>query len=313
MTTRLDDASVSAFLRQLEDLETQIDRAYVFDELPFADGKFCPIEVKNMPWAKYSTYRQESQTGRFSSIRNYSSSLPTVEVQGEEFRTEIFKWGSSYVWSDDDIAAFARAGGEPLESSKIYAIQEAYSQTLNKLIAYGDKTLNLPGFINHPDALRTISAFPLNASATSQQKLSVLNDCANTIVRYTKQIEKPDTLLMDVETYQHLTSEIILIGNTALNKTLLEHFLDANPYIKDIGVANELSPDSFEEVGLPRKRQIMAFKRDPLKVKALIYQPLTFLEARRMGVDSWSRAAVFKFGGVQLRRPFSMHIMELPE
>jgi hypothetical protein len=303
---------VSAFLRQLEDLEVQIDRAYQFDELPFADGKFCPIEIKNMPWAKFSTYRQETQTGRFSSIRNYSSSLPTIEVQGEEFRQEVFKWGSSYHWSDDDIAAFARTG-ESLESSKIYAIQEAYSQSLNKLIAYGDPSLNMPGFVNHPDSLRTISQYPLNSSATSQQKLAVLNDCANTIVQFTKQIEKPDTLLMDVQTYQHLTSEIILIGNTALNKTLLEHFLDANPYIKDIGVANELSPEAFEEVGLPRKRQIIAFKRDPLKVKALIYQPLTYLEARRMGVDSWTRAAVFKYAGIQMRRPFSVHVMELPE
>jgi hypothetical protein len=309
---RLDDRTVAAFLRQLEDLESEVDRAYAFDEQPFAAGTICPLRIQNKEWAKYTTYRQITHLGSFKLMRNYTTDLPMVEVLYEEFRREIFKWGEAYGWSDDDVAAFARTG-EDLAQEKIYAVQESYSQTLNRLIAYGDPELNMPGFLNHPDALRTIAPYPLNSSATAQQKLSVLNDCANAPVKLTKQVEKPDTLLMDVESYQHLTSEIIQIGSTALNKTVLAHFLESSPYIKNIGVVNELSPESFEEAGLPRKRQIVAFKRDPLKVVADVYQPLTFKQPRQVGIDSWARAAVFKFAGIKLKRPFSMHVVELPE
>lgn len=309
---RFDDRDVGAFVRQLEDLETDVDRAYAFDEQPFAAGKIVPLEIKNKPSKKYTTYRQITHLGQFKLMRNYSTDLPTVEVLFEEFRREIFKWGSSYYWSDDDIAAFVETG-ESLDTEKIYAVNEASSQTLNKLIAYGDRDLGMPGFLNHPDALRSIAPYPLNSSATAQQKLSVLNDCANASPKLTKQVEKPDTLLMDIESYQSLSSEIIQIGSTALNKTVLAHFVETNPYIKEVGVVNELLPDAFADEGLPRKRQIMAFNRNINKVKAQIYQPLTFKEARRMGVDSWTRAAVFKYAGIALKRPYSMHIVELPE
>lgn len=313
LAIRLDDAEIGAYLRQLEDLEAQIDRAYSFDEQPFAEGKICPLDINNKPWAKFWTYRQITHVGAFKLMRNYTTDLPTVDILFEEFRRPIHKWGSSYYWTDDDIAAVMRMG-ESIEQEKIYAVQESAQQTMNKLIAYGDPALNLPGFINNPDILRSVAPYPLNSASTGEQQLAILHDCANAIVRLTKQVEKPDTMLLDVETYQFLTSSLIQTGTTTLNKTVLQHFLETNPYIKEIAVVNELDPVSQSEAGVSSpKRLIMAYKRDPMKVKAKVYQPLTFKEPRRVGIDSWVKPAVFKFGGVEWRRPLSAHVVELPE
>jgi len=311
-TSRLDAEEVGAFFQSLVDIETQIDREFDLSDYPFAEGSICPLNIQNKPWAKTWRYRWLRHIGQFKLIRNYTTDLPEVEVVYGEMEMPIYKWGQGYSVSEDDIAAVSRMG-ESIEQEKIFAVQESAQQKLNTLIANGDLETGSPGFLDHPQALRSFAPYPLNGSATSQQKLEVLNDCANASARLTNGREKPDVLLMDTETYQHLSSDIIQIGSTALNRTVLEHFLTTNPYIKEIGVVNEMSPDYLEQMGFPRKRFIQAYKRDPQKVAARIYQPLKWTDTRPIGVDAFWRGAKFKFGFIDLKRPFSMHVSVLPE
>ena len=49
-----------------------------------------------------------------------------------------------------------------------------------------------------------------------------------------------------------------------------------------------------------------------MKLKAKIYQPLTYGDPRREGADGWVRPAKFKYAGIQFRRPWSCHVVELP-
>lgn len=311
-TSRLDAEEVGVFFNSLTDLELKIDREFDLSDFPFAAGSIVPLNIQNKPWAKTWKYRWLRHIGQFKLIRNYTTDLPEVEIAYGEIEMPIYKWGQGYSISEDDIAAVSRMG-ESIEQDKIYAVEESGNQKLNLLIANGDEETGMPGFLDHPQALRSFALYPLNGSATSQQKLEVLNDCANAPARLTGSLEKPDALLMDTETYQHLTSDIIQIGTTALNRTVLEHFLATNPYIKEIGVVNEMSPDYLESIGKPRKRFIQAYKRDPKKVAAKIYQPLKWTDTRPVGVDAFWRGAKFKFGFIDLKRPFSMHVVVLPE
>lgn len=312
-STRLDAEEVGAYFGSLVDLETQIDREFDLSDYAFAAGSICPLNIQNKPWAKSWRYRWLRHIGQFKLIRNYTTTLPEVEiVYGGEIEMPIHKWGQGYSISEDDIAAVARMG-ESIEQDKIFAVQESAQQKINLLIANGDQETGMPGFLDHPQALRSYASYPLNGAATSQQKLGVLNDCANTPARLTNRAEKPDVLLMDSETYEHLSSDIIQIGTSALDRTVLEHFLKTNSYIKEIGVVNEMSPDYLEQIGLPRKRFIQVYRRDPRKVAAKIYQPLKWTDTRPIGVDAFWRGAKFKFGGIELKRPFSMHVTILPE
>lgn len=311
-TTRLDAEEIGTYFGTLVDIETQIDREFDLSDYSFAAGLLCPLDIQNKPWAKTWKYRWIRHIGQFQLIRNYTTSLPEVEVSYGEMEMPIYKWGQGYSVSEDDIAAVSRMG-ESIEQDKIYAVQESGQQKLNQLIANGDQETGIPGFLDHPQALRSFAAYPLNGAATSQQKLAVLNDCVNAPARLTNNREKPDTLLMDFETYEHLSSDIVQIGTTALDRTVLEHFLKVNPHIREVGVVNEMAPDYLEQIGLTRKRFIQGFRRDPQKVKAKIYQPLKWTDTRPVGIDSFWRGAKFKFGGIDLKRPFSMHVVVLPE
>jgi len=311
LDSRLDSADVGAFLRQLEDIESQILRIEM-PELPFAQGKIVPMVIENKPWAKTHTYREISHVGQFKLIRNYTNAVPLIDVLFREYTENIYKYGSGYDYSDDDIISVARMN-ESLDTEKIIGVTEAANQTINELVAFGDPETGMPGFVQHPNALRSVAAYPLNDSSTGIQALSVLNYTVNAMIKVTNRIEQPDTLLLPGSVGDYLNDSLLQSGTTTLPKTVLQHFLDKNKYIKNVEFLNELEADALSERGLGDRPIMIAYKRDPRKVQVKIYQTLTFLEPRRKGLDGWLRPAKFKMAGVQLRRPYSVHIVELPQ
>lgn len=298
MTIRLDDATLGAFSRQLEDLEADIDREEFADH-PFADGSIVPLDIQDKPWARTTTYRRISKVGQFRLVRSYFTDVPMINVLTEEFTQKVFKWAGGYWFSDDDIEACARQEFS-LEAEDISGVVEAGRQKLNNLIAFGDRSLGMAGFINHPDALFSYAPFKLNSTSTARQCLAVLNDATTAIVEATQQIEKPDTMLLPLRQYNYLT---MTPWSDNVGNSILKQFLDNNPYIKDIQPLNELAG-----AGLDGTDIMQVYKRDKNKVKAKIMQSLTWKEMQRKGLG-YERPAVMKYAGISLRRPHSVHVV----
>ncbi len=186
------------------------------------------------------------------------------------------------------------------------------NQILNELIAYGSHQIGMPGFINHPDVLKSISPYDLDSTSSPSEKLGVLNDMFNSVVTLTNNVEIPDTLLLPLSRYNVCVNELISTSGGLINKTVLRHFLETNPYVKNIQPLTELESANLQAAGLGNKPLAIAYCRNKMKVKAKIYQPLTYGDPRREGVDGWVRPAKFKFAGIQFRRPWSCHVIELP-
>lgn len=309
----LDSAQMGAFLRDLEHRERELDRIE-YPDLPFAEGKIVPLQFINDPITKNTTYHQVSAVGSFALIRNYTTTLPQIDILTREFTMPVHKWGAQYYYTDEDVQAFARSNIS-LPTEKIAAVMESARQSMNKLIAFGDTSIGMPGFVNHPDCFRSEAAYAINATTTSEQQLSVLNDGVNFVPKYTKNIEKPDTYLLPLSVYNYLSNLPYTVSGTGLmGKTVMQHFKESNNYIKDIVGLTELEADSLAEQGLPARPVIIAYKRDISKLKTKIFKNTSFHEPRPgAGIDSWQRAATFKLAGVELRRPYSMHVVELPQ
>lgn len=296
MVTRLDDLTVGAFLRQLEDIETEVQRVE-YSDLPFSSGTIVPLEIQNKPWAREVTYRQITKVGRFALQRSYSSNIPMIDVLSQEFSQKVHKFAAGYWFSDDDIEAVVHTGMD-LEQEKVAGVKEASEQQMNLLIAFGDPKINMPGFLNDPNILYSFAPYQINSSATPTQILALLHDSVTAIVKLTKQVEKPDTLLLPVDQYHYLASTMI---SSQLQTTILKQFLDTSPYIKDIESINELTG-----AGADGSNLMYIYRRDKMKVKARVMQPLSFLSLERKGLG-YERSAVFKYGGIVSYRPFSRH------
>jgi len=179
-------------------------------------------------------------------------------------------------------------------------VVEVGRQLLNDLIAFGDKSLGLHGFVNHPDAMYSFSPFKLDSTSTPRQCLAVLSDAVSAVVEATQQVEKPDTLLLPLRQYNFLANGP---WSDAMGNTILKQFLDTNPYIKDIEPLNELAGAGLDGLDI-----MQVYRRDRKRVKAQITQPLKWKELMRKGLG-YERPAVMKYAGISLRRPMSMHIV----
>lgn len=300
LTVRNDAASLGVFLRGLEEIESEVQREE-FAELALADGKIVPLDIRNRPGIRRTTYRKITAIGAFKLHRAYATEIPMVNLLSEEYTQEVHKWIGGYYIGDDDIEA-ARLGLEiSIEQEDVAAVREAAMQQLNSLIAVGDPDLNLPGLTNHPDVLRTFTSTPISSASTPNQILALLNDSVTAIVTLTKQIEKPDTIVMPVRTWNYLTTVRV---SDNLSDTLLKQFLNNSPYIKNVEVLNEC-----ESAGIDGSDIMIIYKRDPKKLKAMIFEDFQFKPLERKGFG-YQRPAYFRYAGLRVYRPYSIHIVE---
>jgi hypothetical protein len=299
---RLDDASIGAFQRDLEVIETEIDREELAD-LPFADGRIVPLDIQNNEWAQTTTYRRLLVVGMFKLMRSYATDIPMINLLSEEIQQKIYSYIGGYFITDDDIAASLHTGFS-IEKEDIQGVADAANQKLNELIAFGDRSLNMPGFVNNPECMYSFSPFRLLGGTTGDNCLAVLNDACTAIVEATQQIEKPDTLLLPVRQYNYLTTTKDSNGvGGNIGWSILKQFLENSPYIKNIEPLNELAG-----AGVDGTDVMIAYKRHSSKVKAKIMLPLKWKELQRKGMG-YERPAKFKYAGVSCRRPMSIHIV----
>lgn len=298
ISIRKDDAIPGMFLRQLEDIEAEAQRVQ-FAELSFADGKVCPVDIQNKPGFRTSTYRQLTRVGQFGLVRSYSTSIPSINVLSEEFTQQIHKWAGMYYFSDDDIAS-AQVADFPLEAEEITAVREAAMQEMNRLMAVGSDELRMPGLLNHPDVLRSYSPVRFNSTATPAQILATMNDAVTTVVNLTQRVEQPDTLFLPTAQFDYV-STTNRTDNT--DRTILEQFLAASPYIKNVEPLIEC-----DGAGPDGEDVMLVMKRDRRKLKAMVYEDFKFLDLQRRGLG-YERPAIFRYAGIRLYRPYSVHLV----
>lgn len=298
LQSRFDDATMGAFLRQLEAIESEVQRTE-YPELPFAEGTIVPIDSTPRPGVRTVTYRKLTNVGKFALVRSYTTTIPNINTLSEEFTQAIHKWAGGYYIYDDDIEA-ASMGNWNLEQEDIAGVEEVAMQELNRLIAFGADDLNMPGFINHPEFMQSFSPYTLNSASTANQILSVLHDSVTAIVKLSKMIEQPDTLLLPLTQYHYLSNTRI---DGVLAITILKQFLDTSAYIKDIFPLNEL-----EGAGVNGTDAMVIYKRDPKKVKARYPQELKWEQMERQGLG-YQRPATFRYGGIVAYRPYSVHVV----
>jgi hypothetical protein len=299
LTVRKDDASLGFFLRQLEDIESEVQREE-FSEQTFSEGNIVPLDIYNKPGVQLTTYRKITAVGAFKLHKNYSTEVPMVNLLSEEFSQRIHKWIGGYYISDDDIEAARLMLEISIEQEDVASVREAAMQQLNTLIAYGDPDLNMSGFLNLPDALHTYAPTPISSLSTPNQILALLNDSATASVTLTRQVEQPDTLILPVKQWSYATSA--RIDNT-LEKTLMKQFLENTPYIKNVEVVNEC-----EGAGIDGTDVMIMYKRDKKKVKAMVYEDFQFKPMERKGFG-YQRPAYFRYAGLRVYRPYSIHII----
>jgi hypothetical protein len=298
---RTDSPGVMAFARDLEYKEARVIEQ-VYPEKKAANGLMIQIEEVEMPWALSTSFRMTDGVGSFELADDFTTNLPFVDMVATEFKNDVKSYRSGYYYSEKEVAAFNHLG-MPIDEQKIALVRKAYVQTLNRLILFGDRKTGMPGFVNHPAFLRSISPYKLDGSVgNANQLISALSFGMSAVSDSTIDALECDTIWLPRKQFTYLTSQARMDG--ALEKTVLKFFKEnnTNPNVQ-IGWMREL-----EGCGPNGEDVALFYSRNPMYVKARITDPFRF---RQLMVYPFMlyRPVAFDWNGIQVYNPYSVHVM----
>jgi hypothetical protein len=299
---KLDAAENIFFARELEQI-----RSASYD-IKYAERKartLIPVDNSIDPGAEVVTYSQYDRLGVAKIIASYADDLPRADVKGKQFNVTVKGVGSSFGYSVQEIRA-ARMAGKPLEQRKSNAARQAVEDKIDSIAALGDTQTGLVGLLNIANAQTyTITAGAggatrWNFSGTPKTGLEVLKDlnsAAHTIVTTTKEVEKPDTVLMPLAQYAYIASTPLQSGS---DTTILQFFLRNSPYIKNV--------ESWEKLagaGAGATDRMVVYRRDPDALMLVIPQEFEMFPPEQEGLETIV-ACHARTAGVQCFYPLSI-------
>lgn len=287
--TRLDAPTLGAFENELRLVEERELSRMMPD---YKGAKIVPVEVLNEPWAETSSFRLIDGVGSMELMGSRTTNLPFVDIVGEEFVNRAYRYITGYELNADEIIATAKRG-IPIEARKVQLVNQVYTEHQNKMILFGDRRTNSPGFINHPAWPRMVAPYRLDSSSTVNQQLATLNAGAAAIDKISNNNTRiaPDTLLLPKRRYDYLVSQSRL--NDAAPANTLKFFTDNNSSIRNIDWLTEL-----QGAGPAGEDVAIFYKKDPMCFKARIldsFKPRPLFQ--RTPFDAY-RAYSYKWNGL---------------
>lgn len=239
-----DDASVF-FARELDYIKA---RSYDVLYPEFSALKLFPISNEVNPGAETITYYSYDKVGLAKIISNYSTDLPRADVKGKPTTALIKSIGDSYGYSVQEMRA-SRMAGKSLDVRKAESARYQIDYLLNKIAWAGDAQNDLIGVLSQGNdiPLYTIPGTGVGGSTkwedkTAAQILADINGMQKSVAHNTKNVERPDTLVLPADVYLDIATR--QIDNTGY--TVLKFVLENAPYLKSIEPAAELQDDAID-------------------------------------------------------------------
>lgn len=295
---QLDAAQNVFFNRELEHIAAE-----TFDVI-YAEQmirQLVPVSHEIEPGAESYTYRQFDQVGIAKIVSDYADDMPIVSVLGKEFTSNIKTLAVGYFYTLQEIRAAAKVN-RPLDAMKAKTARDAFEQAVDRIGTNGDAASGLLGFLNQPNALSYVIPNGGGGQATwaSKQPDEIVADITgitNFIFSTTKQVEKPDTLVLPTTQYDLIVSTPRSINS---DTTIHDFILRTNPFLKSI-----VSWYKLAGAGAAGKDRMVAYTRSPAKLRLHIpleQQPLP-PQPKNLGFKVPTEGRI---GGVVAMYPYSL-------
>ncbi len=275
---RFDDAEDASvfFARELDYIKAQ---SYDAEYPELTALTLFPISNEVNPGAETVTYYSYDKTGVAKIINNYATDLPRADAKGKPSTGYVKSVGASYGYSVQDMRA-SRMASKSLDVRKAEAARYAVDFELNRIAWAGDKENGLMGVLSADNDI-PLYAVPTGAKGkttwedkTADEILADLNGMQKQVARTTKNVERPDTLVLPADVYIDISTRQIPNTGYTVKKFLLENA----PYLKDIVSAAELQSDAEDTnpYAAQGKNVALLFKKDARKMT--IEHPLPFYQ-----------------------------------
>jgi hypothetical protein len=273
-STRLDDDGIW-LSRELETIEARVfEKKYADIIYP----RLLPVDTTTVDnAADIYTYRMVDRVGKFRVIQDRASDLPRVDVFRKETTNKVVSIAASYGYTVQETRA-ARRQGYGLQEQRVSAVRRAYEEKVQDVALFGDSSVGIEGFFNNSSVDKlNITQTWISTTATADEMLRILNASVTHMVKGTNMVEAPDTIAM---AYEDLNILSTTARSSTSDKTVLQFFLENDPYINQIIPLNEL-----DDFGGANQNRMVLYNRDPEKLRLHIPQVLEFFPPERTKLE----------------------------
>lgn len=296
----LDAADQVYFARQLEIVRA---KTYDYKYPELRARKFIPVDNSAGPGADSVTFSSFTNRGIAKIISNFADDLPNADITGTQDTTQIKSCGASYQYNINEIRK-SKMTGLGLDQRRANAARRAVDEQLDAMLAVGDGTSNMKGFLNQSSALvysvpNGASGFANWARKTPSEILADLNGIENFIASSTLGVETPDTIIVPL-------NQLLLIKSTpfsatnASNISILDMFLKQSIFVKNVDYWLKLSGAGTASTDL-----MVCYKNDEEHLAGIVPQEFEQLPAEPRNL-SWVVNCHARCGGTQVFYPLSM-------
>jgi hypothetical protein len=184
-----------------------------------------------------------------------------------------------------------------LRSELEFAARRVMEDFLNDKTWNGDEDQGVVGVKNYPWVPKTFSLVPFNDVTSADAILAEMHRLANNASEVSKQTFAPNRMIMGVKLHNYLSTRK---RSATTDQTILQAFLQDNPYITSVDAANELDGAG------PNGEDMMILDRagDRSSIANVVPQGFTMLPIQQVGFD-FEIPCYMLHGGVVMRYPLN--------
>ena len=180
------------------------------------------------------TFAVQDVVGIAERVTGKAQDLPRANVSLSEATSAIQSYGAMYAYTTEELRAFSYAAGTgrgpalSIDTARADAAQKMIARKLDSIVAFGDpRDSRVRGFLN--DSAVTVSTAASNwNNATYAELLGELLALANEPVTVSKEVYKPDTILLPTAYLQLVQGTMNALGSKNVLTAFMEAMRDAN-------------------------------------------------------------------------------------
>lgn len=283
-------------------------------EIQYPDIQYpnlIPVDTSAAEWAKSITFYSMDKVGQADWFNHLSKDIPLADVERAQHEHLIHMAAIGYRYTLEEIGQ-AQMVGQPLTSDRAAAAYRAYEEFIDTRALMGDAQKNWTGLFNDANVTAVDAAEGASNSTdwddkTADEIIKDVNDALSGVYTESLTVEIADTVLLAVDRLNLISTKRV----PDTNMTVLQYIMMHNVYTAVTGRPLTIrAVRGLETAGDGDTSRMVAYRRDPQVVKMHLPMPHRFLPVWQTGPLVFDIPGIFRFGGVEVRRPKAMRYVD---
>jgi hypothetical protein len=273
--------------------------------------ELIPVDTSANQWAKSITYFSSDKTGRAGWFHGNATDIHIADVNRTKNEVGVEMADIGYRWNLEELGQAMMIPGTNLTSDRAQAAVRAYEEFVDDAALRGKSEKAFFGIMNYPGITAVTAAAGVDgipwAVKTEDEIIRDVNDAITGVYTTTLTVEIADTILLPINRLTLASTK--RIANTM--QSVLDYLMTKNVYTTITGRPLTIrGVRGLETAGAGGTARMIAYRRDPQVVKMHLPMPHQFLPVWQTGPLLFDVPGIFRFAGVEVRRPGSFRYVD---